>query len=94
MPGLVFKPISLIRRKHVLFHGQLAGAELLKIISALSQREAVVRARANVERIDILTIILPKANRANLVITTRGQGDVITARALLLRRRGTGLMPP
>ena len=50
--------------------------------------------KANPERVDILTIILPKANRANLVITTRGQGDVITARALLLRRRGTGLMPP
>lgn len=64
---------------------KIASAKLAKIHSGLSQCEPVIWCRLQIELLNVLAVILPKADWANQEATALWQCHIITARARVLR---------
>ena len=72
-------------REHVLEHVPFTCTELNKVCTSLPQSDAVIRARLRVEIVEVLTIVFPEADRADEVVASLRQRDVVAAGALFPR---------
>jgi len=66
-------------------HRLATSPVLLEICASLSESDAMIRSRYIVKLVEILTIVLPKADRANQVSTPRWQCDVVATWTLVPR---------
>ena len=83
MPYLSQVALALRQQQYMLKHLWITGAEFLKALPCLSQRYSVIRARLVVQPVEILAIVLPKANLAYEVVAPFGQRHIVTARTLV-----------
>jgi hypothetical protein len=82
LPYMPFDPFVLAPlgwTDDVLDHRRLAGTEAKKVRPSLPEGQPVVWAGLDIQSIEILTVVLPKTDRADEVITALRQRDVVAA---------------